>query len=282
MHSRSYCTHYSHLLGRVWSVVSYRGVYSDASILKAIRHQFSAFAEVPVLFSRISILAQNSDDGELEVEVIDEQSDSPPGDELSRAVAYDDLEEHGAEAPVARVSSEVPMQFYPDVVNELQQRRPGLRIAMPVASLSGLSFDPSLGSLPPISGPFLNTGRSIAEVNRVQHEDLWSRHRGGSINIQTSNPGTSRSGMTSLGPSVGTISIDQPSSNIRQSRSGTAMFENFQEDEDISMSSPDGRSQEASSMSLSAFSSSLFSFERSKGDATASAEGKQIDRIIFK
>lgn len=265
-------THYSHLLGRVGSVVSYRGVYADASIVKAIRHQFSASAEVPVLFSRISIIGQNPDDGELEVEVIDEHSDSPPGDGLSRANAYDDLEENGAEATVAEASSEVSIQFYPDVVNKLQQRRPGSRIAMPVASLSRLSFDPSLDSSPPppLSGPPPNTGRSIAEVNHVQHEDFWfrrTRRRGSSISIHTSNPVSSRSGV-SLGPSVETITTDPPSSNIHQSRTGNAAFDTFQEDDDLSMRSPaSGWSQEAS-MSGSVFSSSIFSFGRSRGNAS--------------
>jgi len=207
-------------------VVSYRGVYSDASIVKAIRHQFSASAEVPVLFSRISILAQNPDDGELEVEVIDESSDSPPGDELSRAVDYDDLEEHGAEASVVVVSPKVPMQFYPATV----KNRLSLRETMPVVSLSGLSFDPSLGSSPPINGP-------------------------PSIN--------SRSGMASMGPSLGTTSTIQPSSNSRQARTGNVVYDIF--DEDLSMSSAPGRSQEAST-SRSVFSSSIFSFGRSRGD----------------
>ena len=76
------------------TVVSYRLVYSDAGICKAIRHQFSASAQVPMLFSRISMVQLHEG---VEVEVIAEVMDlpdMPPGDELSSADAYDDLEDH--------------------------------------------------------------------------------------------------------------------------------------------------------------------------------------------
>ena len=117
---QSYTEIISNLFSRVGTpVVSYRRVYSDAGIYTAIRHQFSVSAQAPILLSRISMVQVHQG---VEVEVISEVvdlPDIPPGDELSGADAYDDLEDGPFESRASTAGGRHSLAGAPGVLYQI-------------------------------------------------------------------------------------------------------------------------------------------------------------------
>ena len=215
--------------------MSYRCVYSNAGIYKAIRHQFSASAQAPMLFSRISMVQVHEG---LKVEVIAEvmdHQDMPPGDELSGADAYDDLED-------------LPFE--------------NRAIACGRHSLAGASGASDLPSDPSGEG----TREFYANVPLPSYEDRPFVQSLMSADLTSSAAGLAREGediMSFTDTISGPLSTTR--SGTRSKSIGSADLNNFQDDdEDLSMSVPSQQSR--SQMSLPIIISSFFSGDkRSKG-----------------
>jgi hypothetical protein len=217
--------------------VSHRRVYSDAGIFKAIRHQFSALAQAPMLISRISMIQVHQG---VEVEVISEVvdlPDIPPGDELSGADAYDDLDGLPFQSRAAD-GGRHPFSCVSDLLSERSEGE--VREFYP-------SFTVPCGE----DRPFAQSSMSADLVSvgpAREGEDIIS------IADTTSGP------------------LSSTRSGTRSQSIGNAYFDNFQDDdEDLSMSVPSQQSR--SQMSLSIIVSSFSSDNRSKDTKTSMSLG---------
>jgi hypothetical protein len=217
--------------------VSHRRVYSDAGIFKAIRHQFSALAQAPMLISRISMIQVHQG---VEVEVISEVvdlPDIPPGDELSGADAYDDLDGLPFQSRAAD-GGRHPFSCVSDLLSERSEGE--VREFYP-------SFTVPCGE----DRPFAQSSMSADLVSvgpAREGEDIIS------IADTTSGP------------------LSSTRSGTRSQSIGNAYFDNFQDDdEDLSMSVPSQQSR--SQMSLSIIVSSFSSGNRSKDTKTSMSLG---------
>ena len=221
--------------------MSHRRVYSDASICKAIRHQFSTLAQAPMLISRISMIQVHQG---VEVEVISEVvdlPDIPPGDELSGADAYDDIEGLPFQSRAADGGRHLSLAGVSDVSDLLSEHSEGeVREFYP-------SFTVPCGE----DRPFAQSSMSADLVSvgpAREGEDIIS------IADTTSGP------------------LSSTRSGTRSQSIGNAYFDNFQDDdEDLSMSVPSQQSR--SQMSLSIIVSSFSSGNRSKDTKTSMSLG---------
>ena len=227
--------------------MSHRRVYSDAGIFKAIRHQFSALAQAPMLISRISMIQVHQG---VEVEVISEVvdlPDIPPGDELSGADAYDDLDGLPFQSRAADGGRHLSLAGVSDVSDLLSEHSEGeVREFYP-------SFTVPCGE----DRPFAQSSMSADLVSvgpAREGEDIIS------IADTTSGP------------------LSSTRSGTRSQSIGNAYFDNFQDDdEDLSMSVPSQQSR--SQMSLSIIVSSFSSDNRCKGTNASMSVGGGISEL---
>ena len=223
--------------------MSHRRVYSDAGIFKAIRHQFSALAQAPMLISRISMIQVHQG---VEVEVISEVvdlPDIPPGDELSGADAYDDIEDLPFQSRAAD-GGRHPFSCVSDLLSERSEGE--VREFYP-------SFTVPCGE----DRPFAQSSMSADLVSvgpAREGEDIMS--------IADTTPGP----------------LSSTRSGTRSQSIGNAYFDNFQDDdEDLSMSVPSQQSR--SQMSLSIIVSSFSSDNRCKGTNASMSVGGGISEL---